>query len=76
VSDLGNGTRKLSSTLPDAFAGNPEKRSRTILAAAIIQPTGRCRRPEAFKDSVTWLRGEYPRLTLEINASWPRATWS
>ena len=66
LSDLERNKRVVVDYYQTAFAGNRRKPSRTILASDIQHNPDAADGPEAFKGFVNWLRGEYPRLTLEI----------
>jgi len=67
MTDLEMNKRVVVDCFTTAFAGNPDKAITDHLGDRYIQhnpqaPDG----AEAFKGFVTWLRGEYPNLTLDV----------
>jgi len=67
LSDLERNKRVVVDYYQTAFAGNPEKAIADHFGERYIQHNpDAADGPEAFKGFVNWLRGEYPRLTLEI----------
>lgn len=67
MTDLEMNKRVVVDYYTTAFAGNPDKAITDHLGDRYIQHNPLAADgPEAFKGFVTWVRGEYPNLTLDI----------
>ena len=67
MSDIEENKRVVVDYYQTAFAGNPEKAIADHFGDRYIQHNPDAQDgPEAFTGFVTWLRGEYPQLQLQI----------
>lgn len=67
MSDLERNKQVVLDYYSTAFAGNPDKAIADHFGDRYIQHNPQfADGPEAFKTAVTWLRGEYPNMTLDF----------